>query len=461
MKIEKLKSFIESETQKLMKISRTPGLSISIIIDGEKAYMEAFGARDLESNSPATINTLYGFGSCTKSMTALAIMQLAEEGKISIEDPVEKYAPLRIGFKEYPIRIHHLLSHSSGIPSLNTAVISLRKATGVKEDYTPLSSMEDFYRYVNAAGGEVAAKPGERYFYLNAGYTILGDIIERVSGMEYHQYIRRRILEPLKMFRSTFLREEFEREADKMTPYWKDKDGNPRKVRMPFDKLIYAAGGLVSSVNEFSNYVIASMNYGEFDGVKLASKESIMEMQKIHVERPKTYYGREGYGYGWGIIEDFYGRRVIHHSGSTGCASAYVAFIPEEKIGVVMASNTTGFPYTYIAHAALAMLIGVKIEDVPIIKIQKRMNMLTGVYEGYGGAIRVNVVSRGGMLYMEQKDEWTDMSTPLIPCDDNLETLKFHIWSNGVKQPVEFTVSEDGKIDLYVERNRLHKIGNL
>ncbi|MCR6668449.1 MAG: hypothetical protein NDF51_00410 [archaeon YNP-WB-040] len=65
------------------------------------------------------------------------------------------------------------------------------------------------------------------------------------------------------------------------------------------------------------------------------------------------------------------------------------------------------------------------------------------------------------MLYMEQKDEWTDMSTPLIPCDDNLETLKFYIWSNGVKQSVEFTVSEDGKIDLYVERNRLHKIGNL
>jgi predicted DNA-binding transcriptional regulator AlpA len=156
MKIEELKSFIESETPKLMKISRTPGLSISIIIDGEKAYMKAFGARDLESNSPATINTLYGFGSCTKSMTALAIMQLAEEGKISIEDPVEKYAPLKIGFKEYPIRIHHLLSHSSGIPSLNTAVISLRKATGVKEDYTPLSSMEDFYRYVNAIDSSFA-----------------------------------------------------------------------------------------------------------------------------------------------------------------------------------------------------------------------------------------------------------------------------------------------------------------
>jgi len=461
MNIEELKEYINGEIPKLMEKSKTPGLSITIVRGEEIVYADAFGSRDMEENKPATINTLYGFGSCTKSMTALAIMQLKEKGKIDLEDPVNKYAPLKIGKPDNPIKIKHLLSHSSGIPSLNTAVISLRKTTGISDIFIPMSSMEDFYRYVNNAREEVVANPGERYFYLNAGYTILGDIIEKLSGMEYHEYIKRHILKPLKMERSTFLKEDFNGDPDRITPYWKSRDGKLVKVKMPFDKLIYAAGGLISSVMEFSKYVIASMNNGRIGEVELAKPESIMEMQKIHVERPRTYYGREGYGYGWGIIEDFFGRKLVAHSGSTGCSSAYTAFIPEERIGIVMASNTTGFPYTTIAHTILALMMNRKMEEIPIIKIQRKMRMLTGVYEGYGGVIRMNVVEKGGMLYIEQRDELTDISMPLIPDRDDLEDLKFHIWSNGVRQPVEFKIRENGKIDLYIERNVLHKLRSI
>ncbi|MCX8169421.1 MAG: serine hydrolase [Candidatus Methanomethylicia archaeon] len=459
--IGELREYINRIIPKLMEKTNTPGLSIAIVKGEEIIYSDAFGARDLEENTPATINTLYGFGSCTKSMTALAIMQLKERGEIDLDDEVSKYVPLKIGMPGKPIKIKHLLSNSSGIPSLNTAVISLRKATGIKDIFIPMSSMEDFYRFVNNAQEEIVSEPGKRYFYLNEGYTILGDIIERLSGMEYHEYIKKYILKPLKMERSTFIKEEFEKDLDKITPYWKGRDGKTIKVKMPFDKLIHAAGGLVSSVIEFSKYVIASMNNGRLGNIELASLDSIMEMQKIHIERPKTYYGREGYGYGWGIIEDFFGRKLIGHSGSTGCSSAYTAFIPEEKIGIVMASNTTGFPYMAVAHTILALMMGKKEEEVPVIRIQKKMDMLTGVYEGYGGVIRMNVVNRGGILYLEQKDEFTDMSIPLIPEKDNLEDLTFYIWSNGVRQPIEFTISKDGKIDLYIERNRLHKVKSL
>ncbi|MEM3615184.1 MAG: serine hydrolase [Candidatus Methanomethylicia archaeon] len=458
--MEEISDLSHKTIPKLMEKTKTPGLSIAVIKGEEIIYSEAFGARDLDENLPATVNTLYGFGSCTKSMTALAIMQLREEGKICLEDPVNKYVPLKIGKAGKTIKIHHLLSHSSGIPSLNTAVISLRKSTGVRETFIPMSSMEDFYRYINNAQEEVAADPGERYFYLNAGYTILGDIIEKISGLEYHEYIREKILKPLNMNRSTFLKDEFERDSDRITPYWKNREGNPVKVKMPFDKLIYAAGGLVSSVIEFSRYIMASMNEGKIDNVELAKPEGIREMQKIHVERPRTYYGREGYGYGWGITEDFFERKMVGHSGSTGCSSAYTAFIPEERIGIVMASNTTGFPYITVAHTILAVMMGRKVDDVPIIKIQKTLEMLTGVYEGYGGVIRMNVINRGGLLYLEQKDEFADISTPLIPERDDLEELRFYIWSNGTRQPVEFVISER-KVDLYIERNRLHKVRGL
>ncbi|MEM2137248.1 MAG: hypothetical protein QXI93_04760 [Candidatus Methanomethylicia archaeon] len=125
-----------------------------------------------------------------------------------------------------------------------------------------------------------------------------------------------------------------------------------------------------------------------------------------------------------------------------------------------MASNTTGFPYITVAHTILAVMMGRKVDDVPIIKIQKTLEMLTGVYEGYGGVIRMNVINRGGLLYLEQKDEFADISTPLIPERDNLEELRFYIWSNGTRQPVEFVISER-KVDLYIERNRLHKVRGL
>ncbi|HVP93019.1 MAG TPA: serine hydrolase domain-containing protein, partial [Acidobacteriota bacterium] len=203
---EKLERFVTESMQQ----DHVPGLSLAIVEDDHVVYARGFGARRLKDNAPATPDTLYGVGSCTKSFTALAIMQLAEQGKLTVKDPVRKHLPeFKVGKEETPITIHNLLTHSSGIPDLGAADVEISRLMGLSEKWVPFSSFEDLLLHVNDAKEEVAAEPGNRFFYLNEGYELLGIIIERVSGMRYESYVREKILEPLNMNRSTFLKEEF------------------------------------------------------------------------------------------------------------------------------------------------------------------------------------------------------------------------------------------------------------
>jgi len=172
--------FIERITPDLMERGRIPGVSIAVVRDREVIYVGGFGARNVEQSLPATPDTLYGIGSCTKSFVALAIMQLVEQGKLSLDDPASEYIPLEIGRPGKFITVRHLLTHSSGIPSLGTSTIALQRGIGI-DVWIPWGGVDDFYRHVNGAGEEIAADPGERFFYFNAGYRMLGHIIQEVA----------------------------------------------------------------------------------------------------------------------------------------------------------------------------------------------------------------------------------------------------------------------------------------
>ena len=110
--LELMKKMFEDFTSASMKRGKVPGFSIAVMKEGEVIYTQGFGARDLKKSLPATPDTLYGIGSCTKSFVSMAVMQLVEKGKISLDDPVDQYVPLKIGLPGKPITIHHLLTHS-------------------------------------------------------------------------------------------------------------------------------------------------------------------------------------------------------------------------------------------------------------------------------------------------------------------------------------------------------------
>lgn len=457
-------------TATVMMQEHVPGLSVAVVKDDQVIYMRGFGARNTKENLPATPHTLYGVGSCTKSFTALAVMQLIEKGKIGLHDPVSKYVSFKLGNGENPITIHHLLTHSSGIPDLGVAEVLISTMTGIDEKWVPMSNLEDFLLHINGASKEVAAAPGKRFFYFNSGYTILGEIIERVSKTRYEEYVKEEILNPLKMERSTFLKEEFEKDPDVMTPYLvENKNGTVTVTpsRHPFHKFIYAPGGLLSSVMELSNYLAANMNNGVFEDVKIIDSSLLQEMHKIHIETEmfRSYYGsygREGYGYGWAIAEDFLGYKLVAHGGSTGVSSANLAFIPDLKIGVAEAANIGRISIPIVLGVLAALMGKNPEEEVPFFQIEKKLSMLAGVYKSYKGIIKLSVVKKGSILYLESKEKLMEMSVPLIPETDKIENFKFYIISApGERTPVEFIVDSSGKIDLYVERHRLHKVGNL
>ncbi|MHA2309150.1 MAG: serine hydrolase domain-containing protein, partial [Candidatus Heimdallarchaeaceae archaeon] len=124
---------IEQLIAELMQKNKIPGLSVAVVKAQEVIYSKNFGVRNLKKNLPATSDTLFGVGSCTKVFTCIAIMQLAEKGLLSIDDPVKKYVPFKIGIDEKPVLIRHLMSHSSGIPNLGSATVLILRHAPLNE----------------------------------------------------------------------------------------------------------------------------------------------------------------------------------------------------------------------------------------------------------------------------------------------------------------------------------------
>jgi CubicO group peptidase (beta-lactamase class C family) len=461
--VEKMKAFAERIIPEFMREGKIPGFSIAVVKDGKVIYAQGFGARDPARSLPATPETLYGIGSCTKSFVALAAMQLAEKGKIKLTDPASDYVPFKLGLKGKPITIHHLLSHGSGVPNLATSTIGLNRGIGVDLG-VPWGSVDDFYRVVNTANAEIADDPGRRFFYSNEGFRVVGNIIQEVSGKTFYDYVDDNILKPLGMKRSTLVKHVFDADPDRMVAHWKKPDGTMQPTGFPYPDISEnpdfswnaAAGGLMAPMTELGTYLAMLMNGGVHKGKRLASEESIEKMLTPHIDYCDTYWGMSGYGYGWSILNDFLGEKQANHGGSILVATAHLAMIPRLGIGVAMAANTSRPPFATIADGVFATLMGKDPYQHPHLVLRERMKALTGEYRIHMGLEKLRVINKGGLLHIEQRDAFLDSQTPLIPEDPRLSSLRFYTLVEGIKTPAEFVKTENG-YDLYLERYRYHK----
>ncbi len=461
--VEKMVAFAEKVIPEFMREGKVPGFSIVVVKEGKVIYAQGFGARDPSRSLPATPETLYGIGSCSKSFVALAVMQLAEKGKLRLTDPASDYVPFKLGLKGKPITIHHLLSHGSGVPNLATSTIGLSRGVGI-ELGVPWGSAEDFYRVVNSANPEITADPGERFFYSNEGFRVVGNIIQEVSGVPFHEYIQENILKPLGMRRSTFVRHVFDADPDRMTAHWKKTDGTMQPTGFPYPDVSEnpgfswnaAAGGLMAPMTELTAYLAMLMNGGVHKGKKLASGESIEKMFTPYIDHAETYWGMSRYGYAWSIIPDFHGFKQVNHGGSLLVATAHLAMVPSLGLGVAMAANTSRPPFATIADGVFAALMGKDPYKHPHLVLRDKMRSLTGEYQIHMGLEKLRVINKGGLLYIEQRDSFLDAQTPLIPEDPKLRSLRFYTMVEGIRAPIEFVETVSG-YDLFVERYRYHK----
>ncbi|MFP3871685.1 MAG: serine hydrolase [Candidatus Natronoplasma sp.] len=437
---EKIEDFIAG----WMSENKVPGMSVAVVKGDEKIYARGFGARDLKDNIPATPDTLYGMASVTKSFTALAILKLVERGEVDLKDKITDYVPTKW---DNDVTIFNLLTHSSGMPSLGVSEALIDRLIEMDERGLALSDLEDFYTHLNGAKDEIAAKPGEEFFYFNSGYALLGQIIEKVSGKDFPEFIRKEIFEPLEMERSRF--DYDENEGDIMTSYFMGEE-KPEKTPYPLRELGHPGGGLLSSAKELANYLTMHMNKGEFKGEQLIDPELLDKAHHPHITREVG-----DYGFGW-AVKDLEGEKFVGHGGSIAVSGGFIGFAGD--IGVAVCANTIpGSSYEEVAKWIIKEVKGEDGNELTYFKRKERMDELTGTYRSYRGIKEMEIEKECGLLKLTVKERLESTKVILIPESKKIDDHKFYyLDGNGEKNPVRFEVEDDG-IDLFIGRWRLHK----
>jgi len=443
-----------------MSETKLPSLSMAAIKDGEIIHARAFGFKDVGQGFAATTATLYGIGSVTKSFTALAIMQLSEQGKLSLDDPIDKYVPFSIKPKGETVRISHFLSHTSGIPALAYAEAVIRGKTGAAENWLPIANCSDLLTFMGEAQDWSIARPGEKWFYLNEGYAILGNIIEKCSQMSYEEYVSNYILAPLGMNRSFFAKKEIDSDPDAAIPYVITRNGEQKASTYPFGG-ISADGALISNVIDLSKYISMYLGLGKYCDNRLLSEESVKLMQIPQISIPyQGYFGERSYAYGLFVTPDFLGSKLIDHGGSVLVSTAFMGFMPDKKIGIVLLANGSGYSLSQLGMMALSSMLGNDPEDLPFVRQEQALTELTGAYETYRGTMKAQIKKMGSFLVIEMKDKYSDSIVPLIPQNIEKTRRTFYTLSSGATLTVEFMVHETG-VELIYERYLLRKTGKL
>ncbi|TFG28540.1 MAG: hypothetical protein EU532_05025 [Promethearchaeota archaeon] len=449
---------LERMIVEIMQEVNIPGMSIGIIINEEIVYTRGFGARNLELNLPMTPNTLFGIGSISKMFTALAINQLAEKGKLNLQDPINKYINFNLGTRKDPIQIHHFLTHSSGINALEGNFIAAERLLGVSDSFIPMSSTEDLLTFLNGAHFEKSGDPGKVYIYNNDMYDCLGLIVEKATGLRFIDYVKKEILIPLKMKRSTYTIEDFKRDEDISTGYLFEENGKIVPKDPPIADLQAPAGGLLSSVNDLLNYMIALLNGGNFNGNKLLDPSTLKRIWTPYIQTDEK--GKE-YGYGWMIEKDFFGHRLVSHGGNLFISSGYLGMIPELKMGIVIGQNCAHFSPEMIGRSILAILLGIDLKQaVPLLEIQKKLTTLIGHYETYKGVMKLDVSLENGILTGKIKYPGSPNIITFPVVIDNMEEMNFFIpfAVPELQMKGQIFINEDtGAVNLKVNRWVFHK----
>lgn len=437
--------------------SRLPSV-VAVLFDknGEFLHARALGFKDIERGLPASLGTVYGVGSVTKSFTALAIMKLYEDGKLDIDDPVRKFIPeFKIRTKGEEIKIKHLLTHTSGLPALGYAEAYVDSMLGAGKPWLPIAKPEDLLPFLEGAEEWAVAKPGERFFYLNEGYALLGLIISRVSGMRYEDYVKKNILEPLDMRRSYFSEEEVAKDPDVAVPYILSQEGKHVRSRFPYG--ITADGGLLTNALDLTNYLVMFLNRGVFKDREILRKETVELMENKYVDISFKSFEDEAYGFGWIVTDKFCNRRLVSHGGNILVYTAYIGYLPNDGLGVAVLANASGYPLSVIGNYMLSTALGEDPERTlqPLVR-ERIYKAIEGVYESFKNTLNVTIERLGDYLKYTYRAKLLTQSIILIPEEIREDYARFYTTMHGIKFTAEFFIEKD-RVVLINDRTKFIK----
>lgn len=360
-----------------------PGAAVIVTVDGKPAYVAARGIANVESDRPITPDTVFRLGSITKQFTAAVILQLVDEGKLGLDDPLSKYLP------DYPSpggssTVAQLLNHSSGIQSYTGIPGTMTPAATAK----PLTTAQlvDLFK-----DHPQNFAPGTRYDYNNSGYILLGAIIEKVTGKAWHEAVDERLIKPLGLSSIAFGGHP---QGTQWATGYTARGGEPAPSQ-PIDMTIpHAAGALVGTVRDLARWNEA------LHGGKVVSAQSYRRMIA-----PTTLKDGREVPYAFGLRnDDIRGRASIGHSGGIFGFSTASSYLPADRIFVAVFANSDS-PATstdLVMNKLAALALGdpypvFSKADVPMAEIEP----LFGVYAG--GDVERSFFERNGKYFTRRK----------------------------------------------------------
>jgi len=302
-------------------VAPAPGCAAAVSLNGEVLFEKAFGLADLEHDVPNTPQTIFESGSVAKQFTAAAIVLLAQEGKLSLEDPVKKYIPELPDYGS-PLAIRHLLNHTSGIRDWGTVMTLTGAGRGDRVITQDLAF--DVITHQRA----VDFTPGSEYSYSNSGYNLLAIIVERVSKQKFAAFLTERLFKPLGMNNSS-IRDDYQRIVPGRAQAYSRQGTGPWRLNMPFMN-VYGNGGMLTTVGDWIkwNAMLDSKSLGAPLVDALETRGVLNDGRKI------TYaLGLE--------VGTYKGLKDVSHGGSTAGYQTFLARYPDNKVSIAVMCNGT------------------------------------------------------------------------------------------------------------------------
>ncbi len=372
---ESVDSYLQAEMQR----QQIPGLSLAIVKDGKPFYVKSYGVATLEHPVPALPQTVYQIGSIGKQFTAVAVMMLANEHRLNLDDPLSKYLP-EIPSSWSHITLRLMLNHQSGIAQFTTPQ---RQLLDLAHDYTD----EELIQL--AASQPLDFEPGTDVSYSDTGYVLLGFVINRVAGMFYGDLLQQRVFAPLGMRRTRVI-SDTDIIQDRASGYEKRADGTLRNQTAVSPALNRTAdGSLYSTVVDLMKWDKA------LDGDAVLPHAQLERMWRIdaHRDGQQPLYH---YGYGW-ENNTLAGHQIIEYDGNWQGFQAVMSRYTKPKITVIILTNLALCRTERLAHT-VAGLVDARLKPYPEETLDSAPRLTAGFKEFLSGMSASSAVSAGSAV---------------------------------------------------------------
>lgn len=398
-----------------VKMEFVPGLSVGVVYNKEAIYTKGFGVKNVETKEPVDEKSLFHMASVSKTFVATGIMQLAEQDKVNLDEYLIEYLPyFKLKDDRYKkVTIRQLLSHISGMPDEDDYEWD-------KPQYDE-EALESYVRSINER--ELMWEPGEKFAYSNIAYEILGNVIEKVSGMSFEKYMKENILNVVQMRESNFFKPSVSKDL-LTSPHILDiKNGYGATVSevFPYNRSHGPSSTLCSNVVEMCNYAIANMSEGRFEGDKILEANSYSELWKKYASTDWGGYTSE-IGLAW-FLGEYKGNKVRSHSGMDTGFRSNLIILPEKGISVVVMINSDYIGTKILCTSILDILLGEEVDYVKrslashIVRTMFNNNSETALQEY--NTIKQNFIEG----YLVYEDEFNAIAYNLLERKRNNEAI--------------------------------------